>query len=123
MKDGQPHMIMGSPGGDDQVMRTMQTLLNIVDFGHERPAGHRGAALVDREFPGLPLPAHDASGHLSVEARIPVAVQEALKTRGHTLTVSGPWSKGEMAVIRIDPKTGALHAGADPRVDAYAWAR
>ena len=52
-----------------------------------------------------------------------MAVQDALKTRGHTLTVSGPWSKGEMAVIRIDPKTGALHAGADPRVDAYAWAR
>ena len=33
MKDGQPYMILGSPGGDDQVMRTMQTLVNILDFG------------------------------------------------------------------------------------------
>ncbi len=48
MKDGRPFLIMGSPGGDDQVMRTMQTLLNVVDFGHERPAGDRSAALVDR---------------------------------------------------------------------------
>lgn len=33
MKGGQPLMIMGSPGGDDQIMRTIQTFLNIVDFG------------------------------------------------------------------------------------------
>src|SRR5205809_7256859 len=33
MKDGQPLMVMGSPGGDDQVMRTVQTLLNVVEFG------------------------------------------------------------------------------------------
>ncbi|PYQ96017.1 MAG: gamma-glutamyltransferase [Acidobacteria bacterium] len=33
MKSNQPFMIVGSPGGDDQVFRTIQTLLNIVDFG------------------------------------------------------------------------------------------
>ena len=33
MKDGQPWMITGSPGGDDQIHRTVQTLLNVVDFG------------------------------------------------------------------------------------------
>jgi gamma-glutamyltranspeptidase len=33
MKDGKPFMIVGSPGGDDQVFRTMQTLMNVVDFG------------------------------------------------------------------------------------------
>src|SRR5208283_4459937 len=33
MKDGQPFMITGSPGGDDQVMITMQTLVNVIDFG------------------------------------------------------------------------------------------
>src|ERR1051326_6967096 len=32
-KDGKPFLVTGSPGGDDQCMRTMQTLLNIVDFG------------------------------------------------------------------------------------------
>src|SRR5204863_396199 len=33
MKGSQPFMIVGSPGGDDQVLRTIQTLLNVVDFG------------------------------------------------------------------------------------------
>jgi len=33
MKDGLPFMITGSPGGDDQVMITIQTLVNVIDFG------------------------------------------------------------------------------------------
>src|SRR5438477_1139368 len=33
MKDGEPYAILGSPGGGDQVMRTMQTLTHVVDFG------------------------------------------------------------------------------------------
>src|SRR5206468_8018082 len=32
MKDGQPYAILGSPGGDDQVIRTIQTLINMIDF-------------------------------------------------------------------------------------------
>ena len=55
-------------------------------------------------------------------SRIGEKVQQALIAKGHKLRVSGPWSMSEMAVIVIDPKTGVLHAGADPRNDAYAWA-
>jgi gamma-glutamyltranspeptidase / glutathione hydrolase len=123
MKDGQPYMIMGSPGGDDQVMRTMQTLLNVVDFGLNVQQAIEAPRWSTESFPASHFPHTMHPGTLSVESRIPAAVQDALKARGHTLTVSGPWSKGELAVIRIDPRTGALHAGADPRVDAYAWAR
>jgi gamma-glutamyltranspeptidase / glutathione hydrolase len=123
MKDGQPYMIVGSPGGDDQVMRTMQTLLNIVDFGLNVQQAIEAPRWSTDSFPASHFPHTMRPGTLSVESRIPVAVQDALKARGHTLTVSAPWSKGEMAVIRIDAKTGTLQAGADPRVDAYAWAR
>ena len=123
MKDGEPYMIMGSPGGDDQVMRTMQTLLNIVDFGLNVQQAIEAPRWSTESFPASHFPHTMKPGTLSVESRIPVAVQDALKAKGHTLTVSGPWSKAEMAVIRIDAKTGTLQAGADPRVDAYAWAR
>jgi hypothetical protein len=37
--------------------------------------------------------------------------------------VSGPWSLGSNGAIVVDVKTRVLKAGADPRVDAYAWAR
>lgn len=62
-------------------------------------------------------------GDLSVESRVPEAVQKALLAKGHKLQLSGPWSLGSNAAIVVDPRTGILSAGADPRVEAYAWAR
>jgi hypothetical protein len=38
------------------------------------------------------------------------------------LRVFGPWSQGSEGGIVVDMKTGVLSAGADPRVEAYAWA-
>ena len=62
MKDGQPFAIIGSPGGDDQVMRTMQTLINLFGFRDEYSAGHRSAAVVNAQLPGIAIPPHHASG-------------------------------------------------------------
>jgi gamma-glutamyltranspeptidase len=62
-------------------------------------------------------------GDLSVEERIPVAVQKALTAKGHKLTVPGPWSMGANAGIVVDVDRRVLSAGADVRTDAYAWAR
>ena len=36
---------------------------------------------------------------------------------------SGKKAGGAVNAFAIDPKTGVLSAGADPRVEAYAWAR
>ena len=61
-------------------------------------------------------------GEMSVESRVPEAVRAELVRRGHKLFVSGPWTMGSNAAILIDPVTGALSAGADPRVSAQALA-
>lgn len=123
MKDGQPYMILGSPGGDDQVMRTIQTLLNILDFGMNVQQAIEAPRWSTRSFPASPFPHTMYPGDLSVEARIPEAVQKALAAKGHKLRVAGAWSLGSNAAIMVDVKRGILSAGADPRVDAYAWAR
>ena len=122
MKDGQPYMITGSPGGDDQVMRTLQTLVNIVDFGMNIQAAIEAPRWATRSFPASPFPHTMYPGDLSVEARIPQHARDALSARGHKLRVAGPWTLGSNAGIMLDPKTGVLSAGADPRVEAYAWA-
>ena len=122
MKDGQPYGLMGSPGADDQLMRTVQTLLNIVDFDMNVQQAIEAPRWSTRSFPASPFPHTMYPGDLGVESRIGEKVQQALIAKGHKLRVSGPWSMSEMAVIVIDPKTGVLHAGADPRNDAYAWA-
>jgi gamma-glutamyltranspeptidase/glutathione hydrolase len=122
MKDGQPHMIMGSPGGDDQVMRTMQTLLNMIDFGMNVQQAIEAPRWATRSFPASPFPHTMYPGDLSVESRVPEPVRQALIAKGHKLRASGPWTMGANAAIVVDLKTGALSAGADPRTDAYAWA-
>jgi gamma-glutamyltranspeptidase/glutathione hydrolase len=122
MKNGQPYAILGSPGGDDQVMRTMQTLINMVDFGMNIQQAIEAPRWSSRSFPASPFPHTMYPGDMSVEARIPQATRDALIARGHKLHVTSAWSIGSNAGIVVDPTTGVLSAGADPRVDAYAWA-
>jgi gamma-glutamyltranspeptidase / glutathione hydrolase len=122
MKDGQPYAILGSPGGDDQVMRTMQTLINVIDFGMNIQQAIEAPRWSSRSFPASPFPHTMYPGDMSVEARVPETAQKGLAARGHKLRIAPPWSLGSNAGIIIDTKTGVLSAGADPRVDAYAWA-
>jgi gamma-glutamyltranspeptidase/glutathione hydrolase len=123
MKNGQPYMVLGSPGGDDQIMRTMQTLINHVDFGMNVQQAIEAPRWSTNSFPASPFPHTMKPGDLSVEARIPPSVQEALSAKGHKLTVTGPWSLGANAAIVVDVNRGIVSAGADARNDAYAWAR
>ena len=122
MKDGQPFMVTGSPGGDDQVMRTIQTLLNVVDFGMNVQQAIEAPRWTTRAFPASPFPHTMYPGEMSVEARIPEATRAALIARGHKLRVAGAWTQGSNGAIVIDRSNGVLSAGADPRVEAYAWA-
>jgi len=122
MKDGQPYAILGSPGGDDQVMRTMQTLINMIDFGMNIQQAIEAPRWSSRSFPASPFPHTMYPGDMSVESRIPEATRQALIDRGHKLRVAPSWSLGSNAGIVLDMNTGVLSAGADPRVDAYAWA-
>ncbi|HEV8131530.1 MAG TPA: gamma-glutamyltransferase, partial [Acidobacteriota bacterium] len=122
MKNGQPHMVLGSPGGDDQVMRTIQTLLNMIDFGMDVQQAIEAPRWSTRSFPASPFPHTMYPGDLSVESRVPESVRQALIAKGHKLRVAGPWSLGDNAAIVVDVKTGVLSAGADPRTEAYAWA-
>ena len=122
MKDGQPHMLLGTPGADQQVLLTMQTLLNMIEFGMNVQQAIEAPKWLTRAFPASPFPHTMYPGDLSVESRIPEAVRKQLLARGHKLRVTGPWSDGSLAAIVVDLKTGVLHAGTDPRSEAYAWA-
>ncbi len=122
MKDGEPRMVMGTPGADNQVLLTMQTLLNITEFGMNVQQAIEAPKWLTRAFPASPFPHTIYPGDLSVESRIPESVRKDLLARGHKLHVTGPWSSGSLAAIVIDPKTRVISAGTDPRTEAYAWA-
>ena len=122
MKDGQPFMITGSPGGDDQVMITIQTLVNVIDFGMNIQQAIEAPRWSTHSFPASPFPHTMVPGDMAVEERISETTQKDLIARGHKLRVAPPWSLASSAGIIIDARTGVLSAGADPRVEAYDWA-
>jgi gamma-glutamyltranspeptidase/glutathione hydrolase len=122
LKDGRPAFVLGSPGGDDQCLRTMQTFLNIVEFGMNIQQAIEAPRWSTRSFPMSYFPHTMYPGELTVEDRIPTPIREALEKKGHNLKVNGPWSLGMNAGIAVDLAAGVLSAGADPRTDAYALA-
>src|SRR5213080_3192080 len=102
MKDGRPFMITGSPGGDDQCMRTIQTLINVVDFGMNVQQAIEAPRWTTRSFPSSPFPHTMYPGDLSLESRISDAVREELARRGHKVSMKGPWSMNSSAAISVD---------------------
>jgi len=122
LKDGRPFMAVGSPGGDDQPLRILQTFLNVVEFGMNIQAAIESPRWSTTSFPSSEFPHTMRPGQMAVEDRIPEAVRKALESRGHKLAVNGPWSLGATSAILIDPVSGVLSAGADPRGDNYALA-
>jgi gamma-glutamyltranspeptidase/glutathione hydrolase len=122
LKNGQPHMVLGTPGADYQVIMTMQMLLNMIEFGMNVHQAIEAPHWNSRSFPASPFPHTMYPGDLSIEARVPEAVRQALLAKGHKLKVAGAWSDSSLAGIVVDLQTGVLNVGADPRSEAYAWA-
>ncbi|MEO7142481.1 MAG: gamma-glutamyltransferase family protein [Bryobacteraceae bacterium] len=122
LKNGAPFLIVGSPGGDDQPLRIAQTFLNIADFGMNIQDAIEAPRWSTTSFPASEFPHTMYPGRISLEDRIPEPVRLALEARGHLIEVQGPWTMNASCGILIDPDTGVLSAGADPRGDSYALA-
>ncbi|HEX6066087.1 MAG TPA: gamma-glutamyltransferase family protein [Longimicrobiales bacterium] len=127
LKDGEPFMALGTPGGDNQDQTILQAFLNVVEFWpqwypnlHEAFEWPRVQTL---HFFGSFWP-HDAGfNKLNVEAPIPDAVYEELKRRGHDVGRLPTYGmSGCATAVLVDPSTRNRIAGADPRRDCYAMA-
>ncbi|MGH9720562.1 MAG: gamma-glutamyltransferase [Bryobacteraceae bacterium] len=121
-KDERLFLVTGSPGGDDQCMRTMQTLLNIVDFGMNVQQAIEAPRWSTKGFPASPFPHTMHPGDLEVEGRVNQATRASLIRKGHKVSVVGPWTLNLTGAILSDAATGVLHTGADPRSPGYALA-
>jgi gamma-glutamyltranspeptidase/glutathione hydrolase len=127
LKDGQPFMAIGTPGGDNQEQTILQTFLNIVEFWDDWYPNLHAAMERPRvqtfHFHGSFWPHATGLNRLGVESDVPAGVIDALKARGHQVNAVRPWSiSGCGTAVLIDPATGNRLAGADPRRDCYAMA-
>ena len=103
-------------------MRTMQTFLNLTEFGMDIQRAIEEPRWTTRSFPASPFPHTMYPADLGVESRIPASVRQALLRKQHKIRVHPAWSLGSNAAIVFDALTGVFHVGADPRANAYAAA-
>lgn len=127
LRNGQPVLALGTPGGDNQEQTILQTLLNVIEFQSAwYPNLHTAFELPRMQtfhFQGSFWPHRIDANRLDIEEGIGQAVLEALKARGHNVRMVPPVSVSGCATgVWIDPRTGTRIAGADPRRDCYAAA-
>jgi gamma-glutamyltranspeptidase/glutathione hydrolase len=122
LRDGEPYLAWGSPGGDQQdqwitqfFLRHVHCKLNLQE-AIDAPAWH------SEHFPISFWPRTARPGVLVVENRVPKATVENLRERGHIVEVGPDWSEGRLtAASRVGPRR---RAAANPRgMQGYAAGR
>jgi gamma-glutamyltranspeptidase/glutathione hydrolase len=127
LRDGEPYLAWGSPGGDQQDQWTTQFFLRHVFLRHvharlnlqeaiDAPAWH------SEHFPISFWPRTARPGVLVVESRVPAETRKELEKRGHIVEVGPAWSEGRLTAASRDGRR--RKAAANPRgMQGYAAGR
>ena len=122
LRDGEPYLAWGSPGGDGQDQWITQMFLRHVHCGMNLQEAIDAPAWHSEHFPSSFWPRTARPGVLVVENRVPKKTVAELERRGHTVETGPDWSEGRLtAASRVGPRR---RAGANPRgMQGYAAGR
>jgi gamma-glutamyltranspeptidase/glutathione hydrolase len=122
LRDGEPYLAFGTPGGDQQDQWSLLFFLNHVTFRMNLQQAIDFPSFHSAHMPSSFYPRQAQPGALDAESRVGAPVIEELRRRGHLVNVRPAWSLGRVsAVARRD---GILHAAANPRgMQGYAVGR
>lgn len=122
LRDGEPYLAWGSPGGDQQDQWITQFFLRHVHCNLNLQEAIDAPAWHSEHFPISFWPRTARPGVLVVENRVPRATIENLRERGHIVEVGPDWSEGRLtAASRVGVRR---RAAANPRgMQGYAAGR
>ncbi|MGF1610896.1 MAG: gamma-glutamyltransferase family protein [Kiloniellales bacterium] len=122
LKDGRPHMVFGTPGGDYQDQWTLTFFLRHVHHGLNLQQAIDTPMFQTDHMPSSFWPRSADLGSLSLEDRFPEATAKELRRRGHRVSVVDGWSLGRISAARRDGDL--IKAAANPRfMQGYAIGR
>ena len=122
LRDGEPHLCWGSPGGDQQDQWSTQFLMRYIHAGHNLQEAIDAPAWHSEHFPISFWPRTARPGVLVVESRVGDATVEELRRRGHIVEVGPEWSEGRLTAASRDGVR--RKAAANPRgMQGYAAGR
>jgi gamma-glutamyltranspeptidase/glutathione hydrolase len=122
LRDGEPYLAWGSPGGDQQDQWTTQFFLRHVHAGLNLQEAIDAPAWHSEHFPISFWPRTARPGVLVVESRVPAETRKELEKRGHIVEVGPAWSEGRLTAASRDGRR--RKAAANPRgMQGYAAGR
>jgi gamma-glutamyltranspeptidase/glutathione hydrolase len=124
LKNGQPFLAFGTPGGDEQDQVNLQFFLNVVEFGMDIQEAIDAPNFQIAHFPSSFFPRKASPGEIGVEGRFSAQVLEELTRRGHIVKVEGEWSGGDETAILYDAQRKVIFGAASPRREksyALGW--
>jgi gamma-glutamyltranspeptidase/glutathione hydrolase len=123
LREGEPYLAFGTPGGDHQDQWTLHAFLRHAVFGDDLQAATDAPSFHTDHFPSSFFPRTAYPLRVAAEDRWGEATIAELTRRGHDVEVSGSWSLGRVSAVARDPG-GLLRAGANPRgMQGYAVGR
>jgi gamma-glutamyltranspeptidase/glutathione hydrolase len=124
LRDGEPYLAFGTPGGDQQDQWSLNFFLAHVHFGLNLQESIDAPNFHTEHFPSSFYPRTSSPGKLVVENRLEPEVIEGLRARGHDLEVVDGWSLGRISAVSRNARDGSLRGAANPRgMQGYAVGR
>jgi gamma-glutamyltranspeptidase/glutathione hydrolase len=122
MKEGAPHLAIGTPGGDQQDQWPLTVLLRHHLHRYALQRSIDAPMFHAKHWPGSFYPRDYELGRVLMEDRYGKEVIDQMRDRGHKVSVMDPWSLGR--VCAVGRRDGLYHAAATPRhMQSYAIAR
>lgn len=107
LKDNDPYLIIGTPGGSRILSSIIEVIVNVLDFNMDAEEANQAPRFYTQRF----------VDYLHVESGIGTKVIDELKTMGHPVRVYQGVDLffGGVQLITVDPKTGMYTGSADMR--------
>jgi gamma-glutamyltranspeptidase/glutathione hydrolase len=122
LRDREPYLAFGTPGGDQQDQWSLLFFLNHTKFGMNLQQAIDYPSFHSAHMPSSFYPRQAQPRVLDIESRAGAPVIEELRRRGHLVNVRPAWSLGRVSAVAR--RNGVLYAAANPRgMQGYAVGR
>ncbi len=122
LRDREPYLAFGTPGGDQQDQWSLLFFLNHLKFGMNLQQAIDFPSFHSAHMPSSFYPRQAQPRALDVESRVGAPVIEELRRRGHLVNVRPAWSLGRVSAVAR--RNGVLYAAANARgMQGYAVGR
>jgi gamma-glutamyltranspeptidase/glutathione hydrolase len=123
LRQGEPYLAWGTPGGDQQEQWALHAFLRHVDLGLDLQAAIDAPEFHTDHLISSFYPRGFVPKSLALESRFGSRTVADLQRRGHDVTLRPPWSLGRVTAVACEPD-GLLKAAANPRgMQGYAVGR